>query len=151
MIAPLHRWSKHIQIRLCEKEPSTVLDRRKLLLSAAACGLAARATAGSGLFELVMVEEAGCPWCARWNDEIGPIYPKTPEGRIAPLRRIDIREIAPQTLAVTQRVVFTPTFVLTRDGAEVGRIEGYPGEELFWWFLASILEDNNLTPGGETE
>ena len=31
--------------------------------------------------DLVMVEEPGCPWCARWTAEIGPIYPKTAEGR----------------------------------------------------------------------
>jgi hypothetical protein len=27
---------------------------------------------------LIMAEEEGCVWCARWNEEIAPIYPKTP-------------------------------------------------------------------------
>jgi hypothetical protein len=28
--------------------------------------------------ELVMYRRDGCFWCARWDSEIGPIYPKTP-------------------------------------------------------------------------
>lgn len=33
---------------------------------------------------LLMAEEDGCYWCANWTKEIGPIYPKTPEGQMAP-------------------------------------------------------------------
>ena len=40
--------------------------------------------------ELVMVEQAGCHYCARWNAEIGPIYPRTAEGAYAPLRKVEI-------------------------------------------------------------
>lgn len=127
-----------------------MLNRRSLLFAVMANGFASRAIGGDASYALVMVEEHGCPWCARWNAEIGPVYPKTPEGRLAPLRRIDITDITPQTLTVEKRVVFTPTFVLTLEGAEVGRIEGYPGEELFWWFLAALMKENNLNVGGDT-
>ncbi len=41
---------------------------------------------------LMMVEELGCPWCERWKAEIGPIYPKTAEGRIAPLFKVMIHD-----------------------------------------------------------
>jgi hypothetical protein len=129
-----------------------MLNRRSLLAALAGSALAfASAARAEGGLKLVMVEEPGCPWCARWNAEIGPIYPKTDEGRLAPLRRIDIREITPATLDVSKRVVFTPTFVLVRDGAELGRIEGYPGEELFWWFLDALMTQNDLNPGGVSE
>ncbi|MGV6849536.1 MAG: hypothetical protein ACWA5A_14275 [Marinibacterium sp.] len=94
--------------------------------------------------ELVMVEEPGCPWCARWNAEIGPTYPKTPEGRAAPLRRIDITERSPDDFSYARPVVFTPTFVLVDNGREVDRIEGYPGEELFWWRLAMLFQAHGL-------
>ena len=93
--------------------------------------------------ELVMVEQAGCPWCARWNEEIGPIYPKTEEGEAAPLRRIDIGEL-PDGMELEGKVVFTPTFLLVEDGRELGRIEGYPGEDFFWGLLARLLGE---TPG----
>ncbi|PSK80985.1 hypothetical protein CLV79_11816 [Limimaricola soesokkakensis] len=100
-------------------------------------GLAAAA------LELVMVEQAGCPWCARWNGEIGPIYPKTEEGEAAPLRRIDIGEL-PDGMELAGKVVFTPTFLLVEDGRELGRIEGYPGEDFFWGLLSRLLGE---TPG----
>ena len=34
---------------------------------------------------------------------------------------------------------YTPTFVLAEDGQEVGRIEGYPGDEFFWVRLENLL------------
>ena len=92
--------------------------------------------------ELVMVEEAGCMWCARWNEEISGIYPKTPEGMAAPLRRIDIRERRPDDIAFARPLSFTPTFVLVVDGTEVARIEGYPGEDFFWGLLGMQLKEH---------
>lgn len=87
---------------------------------------------------LVMVEQAGCEWCKRWNAEIGPIYPKTSEGAFAPLRRVDLRAL-PDDLQVTRRVNFTPTFLIVKDGREMARLEGYPGEDFFWPLLAQLL------------
>ena len=40
--------------------------------------------------ELLMFTRKGCPWCAKFEAEVGRIYPQTDEGRLAPLRRIDI-------------------------------------------------------------
>lgn len=99
--------------------------------------------------ELVMVEEAGCPWCARWNAEIGPAYPKTEEGRRAPLRRVDLHAL-PEDVAFSSPPRFTPTFVLVEEGREIGRIEGYPGDEFFWVFLARLLNSLPQGPGGGT-
>jgi len=91
--------------------------------------------------ELVMVEEPGCVWCARWNDEIAPAYGKTAEGRFAPLRRVDIRTL-PGELELDRRVAFTPTFLLVRKGRELARLEGYPGAHFFWPLLGQMLKKN---------
>jgi hypothetical protein len=91
--------------------------------------------------ELVMVEQTGCEWCARWNREIAPIYPKTSEGEFAPLRRVDLRDL-PDDLKITRRVNFTPTFLIVEDGHEIARLEGYPGEDFFWPILAQMLADH---------
>ncbi len=91
--------------------------------------------------ELVMVEQAGCHWCARWDDEIAHIYPKTEEGRIAPLRRVDLRQL-PEEITFTSKPVFTPTFVLVQDGEELGRLEGYNGDEFFWFLLAKLIDNH---------
>lgn len=91
---------------------------------------------------LYMAEEAGCYWCAKWNAEIAHIYPKTQEGKAAPLRRFDLQQGAPNIL-LKSKVRFTPTFILVDHGKEVGRIEGYPGDEFFWSLLNTLLESTN--------
>lgn len=111
---------------------------------AAAAALLAGARAGPAAAEparltLYMVEQPGCIYCARWNDEIAPIYPKTSEGAVAPLERIQLRAPFPEGIAFKGRPIFTPTFILVADGAEVGRIEGYPGEDFFWGLLDELI------------
>lgn len=100
--------------------------------------------------ELVMVEARGCVWCQRWNAEIAPAYPKTDEGRFAPLRRIDSGEL-PGDLEPARAVRFTPTFLIVEDGRELARIEGYPGEEFFWPVLARLLQEHTAFEHGETD
>ena len=88
--------------------------------------------------ELVMFTDPGCPWCAAFEREIGPVYPKTEEGRRAPLRRVDIRDRPPE-LAWIEGVRMTPTFVLVEGDREVGRITGYPGPDFFFGLLGNLL------------
>ena len=88
---------------------------------------------------LMMGREPGCVWCARWDEEIRPIYPKTTEAEIAPLFDYDIRTDLPEGITLDRPIVFTPTFVVLEDGVEIGRIEGYPGEDFFWGLLDNIL------------
>lgn len=90
--------------------------------------------------ELVMVEQHGCEWCKRWNEEIAPAYPNTTEGRFAPLRRVDLRAM-PEDLKLNRRVNFTPTFLIVEHGQEIARIEGYPGADFFWPVLTKMLTD----------
>jgi len=93
---------------------------------------------------LMMAEEPGCVWCARWNREIGEIYDKTGEGAAAPLRRVDITDPIPADITIARSINFTPTFVLLIDGHEVSRLEGYPGEDFFWGLLGQMLSDHNI-------
>lgn len=100
--------------------------------------------------ELVMVEEHGCMWCERWNAEIAPIYPKTGAGKFAPLRRVDIHAPMPDDLQELGSMHFTPTFVLVDNGQEIGRIEGYIGEEFFWVILEKMLIDKTEFGEGQS-
>jgi len=119
-------------------------------------GLAAGFPAAAA--ELIMFEAVGCPYCARWNREIAPIYPKTAEGKRAPLRRVDIAQPHPVDLGAIGNIVYTPTFVLVEEGKEVGRIVGYGGDEIFWSLLAELFAKldrikeprraTSLTPAG---
>ena len=113
---------------------------------AARAGLAALSVAaalGPGAvraeLRLYMFERIGCVYCKEWNAEVGDAYDKTSEGRLAPLIRVDVGDPLPAGLSVVSQPVFTPTFVLASDGQEVGRIEGYPGEDFFWGLLGQML------------
>ena len=90
--------------------------------------------------ELVMFEDAGCMWCARFNAEIGTIYAKSEEGRRAPLRRVDSGKPLPSDLSFIETERFTPLFVLVDHGREIGRIRGYPGEDHFWGLLGILVK-----------
>lgn len=93
-------------------------------------------------WQLVMVEQVGCSYCARWHAEVGDAYPLTDVGRFAPLRPVDLHRPLPGDLTLARRAVFTPTFVLVDDtGTEAARIEGYPGEDFFWTLLERMLTD----------
>lgn len=110
------------------------------LLAASLLILGTAQAAIAGL-ELLMIEQPGCIYCARWHEEVGPEYPITDEGIAAPLRQINLRDPLPEGVSILRPAVFTPTFILLKDGAEAGRIEGYPGEDFFWPMLGSMIRD----------
>ena len=89
---------------------------------------------------LVMFEQAGCPWCEKFDRDIGTIYGKTEEGLRAPLRRLDIDKPLPPDLSFIQVERLTPLFVLVDKGHEIGRIRGYGGPEMFWTQLYMLMQ-----------
>ena len=96
-------------------------------------------TGAADAAELVMYRRDGCPWCAKWDREIGPIYPKTDFSKRAPLRLINLDH--DRDLPIAHGAIrYTPTFVLVENAKEIGRIEGYPGDEFFWPRLSNLLE-----------
>ncbi len=90
-------------------------------------------------FELVMFERSGCPYCVRWDREVGAVYPLTEQGRLAPLRKVNLDKGKP-AIALETPVRFSPTFVLMKDGREVGRIVGYMDNAMFWGVFAKMFE-----------
>ena len=91
---------------------------------------------------LIMVEQPGCAYCATWDRVIAPIYPKTDAGRFAPLERVQLSDGAPAGVTYARPARFTPPFILVNDaGSEIGRIEGYPGEDFFWGLLEKMLAE----------
>ena len=94
--------------------------------------------------ELVMFRRAGCPYCAAWDRAIGPVYPKTDIGKRLPLRQVDLDRSTDGKVDLVSPVRFTPTFVLVDQGRELGRLEGYPGEDFFWGLLERLLLQHRL-------
>ncbi len=112
----------------------------KYLIAAISILVAAPVTAET---QLLMVREQGCFWCARWDAEVGDAYDKTSEGKAAPLVTADLHGSL-DSYEFVRPVVFSPTFVLIDDNVELGRIEGYPGEDFFWGFLGNLLEEAEI-------
>jgi thioredoxin-related protein len=103
-------------------------------------------------FELLMYERAGCVHCARWNREVGPAYPLTPQGKLAPLRRMDLdarKNPAVPEPSLERPVRYSPTFVLLKDGREVGRITGYMDDAMFWGVFSKMLEQQSPKQNGD--
>src|SRR4051812_9334327 len=88
--------------------------------------------------ELVMFEQGGCVYCARWNRDVAPIYDKTAEARVLPLRRVDIGQQNAAGVSLAEPVRYTPTFVVAEGGREIGRITGYINDESFWGLLGTL-------------
>lgn len=117
---------------------ATGVVRSALRALGAFCILATLAQAAAAA-ELVMYRRDGCPWCAKFDRELGPIYPKTEFNQRAPLRMINLDH--DRDLPIKHGAIrYTPTFVLADNGKEVGRIEGYPGEDYFWPRLENLFQ-----------
>ena len=80
--------------------------------------------------ELFMFRRDGCSWCAKWDREIGPIYPKTEFNSRAPLRHVNL-DRDPDPPIVHAPIRYTPTFVLVEDGKEVGPDRRLSGRRFF--------------------
>ena len=117
-----------------------VMRTRQLLAALAAVVALSLAAVPAGAAQLVMFEDIGCYWCHRWHETIGPAYPKTAEGQLAPLRQLMRRDRLPADIKLKSPVIMSPTFVLVDDrGREVDRITGYPPPEFFWGMLNEML------------
>lgn len=86
---------------------------------------------------LVMVAFPGCPFCLKWDQQVGVDYGHDALGKTAPLVRV---LFGSKSLARYKTIKYTPTFLLLRGEQEVGRIAGYPGRDAFWDELHEVLE-----------
>lgn len=95
---------------------------------------------------LVMFEQAGCPYCAQWNKDVGSVYAKTDEGKLLPLVRVDLHAKRSAALDHIGGVRYTPTFVVMHCGREFSRITGYLGDEQFWGLIDASLRSLKEAP-----
>ena len=103
----------------------------------------------AGAAELLVVSQRNCPYCKAWEIQIGSLYAKTDESKLAPLRRIRIDELAGAAYVFKEPVIYAPTFVLLNGKTEIGRITGYSDVSMFWGLLNVLLrEGNSDVPAG---
>ena len=57
-----------------------------------------------------------------------------------PIRYVDIDKPRPADLHAIADIRYTPTFVVLDGDAEIGRIVGYPGPDIFWGYLSELIQ-----------
>ena len=86
-----------------------------------------------------------CAYCKAWENEIANIYLKTEFEDQFKLSFIDFSSNAVfEKYGISIIVKVTPTFIFVNEKTEVGRIEGYNGQELFWWQVDEITKSGSL-------
>ena len=86
-----------------------------------------------------------CAYCKAWENEIANIYLKTEFEDQFKLSFIDFSSNADfEKYGISKIVKVTPTFIFLEDKTEVGRIEGYNGQEFFWWQVDEIIKSGSL-------
>ena len=101
-----------------------------------------------GQTTLVMVDEPGCVYCAKWEREVMSGYHASAEGKFAPLQRL---RLGSPSLAEIGQLAYTPTFVLIVRGQEAGRIVGYAGADFFWAELDRLYGKAGFKLDGEPQ
>lgn len=96
--------------------------------------------------ELLMFEAPACPYCKVWHAQVGIGYPKSDEGKRAPLRVVQFAKARDLDVALASPVIVSPTFVLVENNKEVGRIIGYPGADFFWALLGELMVKLDARP-----
>lgn len=86
-----------------------------------------------------------CAYCKAWENEIANIYLKTEFEDEFKLSFINFfSNVELEKYGISKTVKVTPTFIFVKDKTEVGRIEGYNGQELFWWQVDEIIKSDSL-------
>lgn len=113
---------------------------KSFLLALALTGLSATSHSA----ELLYFYDKSCGACQKFDREVGIVYDKTREGKVAPITKVEYhvwrkQELKPFADALQQRVIGTPTFVMLHNGKEIDRLTGYSNDELFWLAMQHML------------
>lgn len=110
-----------------------------ILLSAGLSNFKQTGSVASDL-RLVMFTSKDCPVCQAWERQIGSVYKKSFYQVSLPLTRVNFSADTSDLMSLQEPISGTPTFVILKNGEEVGRILGFNDKEIFWWELSSFLE-----------
>ncbi|MGP9804638.1 SoxS protein [Paracoccus sp. NSM] len=96
---------------------------------------------------LMAVTSRDCPASAAWLAETAPDLARQGAG-LMPLLLVDLDGPYPDGLLLDGQPRITPTFILLRQGAELGRFEGYDGKDHFHATLKALLKQTGQTAHG---
>lgn len=133
--------------RKCARVSISTNALRRLLLIAT-CLAQGGVAAPEADITLIYIYSPTCGACQQFDREVAPIYPKTQEAQLLPLRKIGLEAWrsgqTPFTNCSLPTVFGTPTFIQMRGCEEIDRVTGYSDQELFWLSLGRMV--NRVDP-----
>ncbi len=85
--------------------------------------------------ELVMFSSPLCAYCAYFEQNVIPIYKHHDLAQIAPLNAVNMDEEGSGPYTLEKPIEVLPTFIVMRNGKEVGRLSGIPDKLYFLAFV----------------
>ena len=99
--------------------------------------------------ELLMIHNPSCIFCKAFMNDVALDYSTTKQGKALPLVILDItilenREWLKREMQAgnIKEIHGTPTFIIYKDGKEVGRVVGYSGKEWFYQKLDEAVKES---------
>ena len=94
---------------------------------------------GANSLELIVFESPRCIYCPLIRRDVLPIYKQSSSAKDVPMRFVNLREVDTKAMNLRFPLRIMPTMVLMKDGAEVDRIGGYIGPELFFHAISRMI------------
>lgn len=92
---------------------------------------------------LIYVFSPDCGACMQFDRDIKPVYPKTDEAGLMPMRPVSLEDWRAGNHAFSHcsvsEVFATPTFIKLTQCVEQDRLTGYSDPELFWLSVARMI------------
>jgi thioredoxin-related protein len=95
-----------------------------------------------GNMQLIVMEAEGCIYCNVFRRDVLPSYEVSERGKEMPVRFVDVNDVPKTGIELQSPIDILPTFVITKDNREIGRIPGYVGPEDFFHSIAYLLSSS---------
>jgi hypothetical protein len=95
-----------------------------------------------GNLQLVVMEAEGCIYCSIFRRDVLPAFQTSERGKDMPVRFVDVNDVPKTGIELQSPIDILPTFVITKDNHEIGRIPGYMGPEDFFHSINYLLSSS---------
>lgn len=90
-------------------------------------------------FELIMFETSLCNHCAVFDDEVVKLYKSHSLAQMAPMVKVNLDEEGTGRYHLNKPIQMVPTFIVMKNGKEIGRISGMVNKFAFLAFVRDKL------------
>lgn len=89
--------------------------------------------------QLIVFEDDGCIYCRLFRRDVLPRYQTSRRAKSLPIHFVSVRQSEGLRRRLNAPLSVVPTFVVMRNGREIGRIDGYTGPGPFFRLIRRIV------------